>query len=128
MKDVISVDELAKLFANRIGSPWGEGATYSHSQAEPEDENDKPKENGRLYSHLDDEDFELFVRDFKSEVYSLLISKLPEKKPDKTGETPEGTTFHKADGSWVTANDFGYNSAIDDMKAVLSEMFRSGDE
>lgn len=83
MNDVISVDELAKLFANRIGSPYGEGATYSHSQAEPEDESDKPKANGRLYSHLDDEDFELFVRDFKSEVHSLLISKLPDTPENK---------------------------------------------
>lgn len=56
--------DIAVLFANRIGSPWGEGATYSHSQAEPQDEDDKPEENGKLYSHFDDPDFDLFVTDF----------------------------------------------------------------
>lgn len=62
------IDELAKLMANRIGSPWGEGATYSHERAET---SEKPKENGCLNSHLDDEDFELFVSDLKQAILAL---------------------------------------------------------
>ena len=69
------LEKLAMLFANRIGSPWGEGATYTHSQAEPGDDGDKPKENGRLYSHLNDKDFELFVTDFVQAINSKYITK-----------------------------------------------------
>lgn len=65
--------QLAILFANRIGSPWGEGATYSHSQAEA-DEGDKPQENGKLYSHLDDKSFELFVNDLEQALQQLILS------------------------------------------------------
>ena len=129
MKDVISVDELAKLFANRIGSPYGEGATYSHSQAEPEDESDKPKANGRLYSHLDDEDFELFVRDFKSEVHSLLISKLPEKKPlvlEKEYSTPRELLPQEQEIKLNTNHQvIGFNQAVDNMNRVIDEMFEA---
>jgi len=60
--------ETAVLFANRIGSPWGEGATYDRSRTEPEDpddiDEDDRKPSGKLYSHLSDEDFDLFVADF----------------------------------------------------------------
>ena len=60
--------QVAILFANRIGSPWGEGATYDRSRTEPEDpeeiDEDDRKPNGMLYSHLSDSDFDLFVADF----------------------------------------------------------------
>jgi len=60
--------QVAILFANRIGSPWGEGATYDRSRTEPEDpeeiDEDDRKPNGKLYSHLSDSDFDLFVADF----------------------------------------------------------------
>lgn len=78
MKD--EIDELAKLMANRIGSPWGEGATYSHERAET---SEKPKENGRLNSHLDDEDFELFVSDLKQAILAL------KKKWEQEAKTEE---------------------------------------
>ena len=63
------LDEIAKLMANRIGSPWGEGATYSHDQYDPDGET---KDNGRQNSHLDDDDFELFVSDLKQQLSNLI--------------------------------------------------------
>ena len=62
------------------------------------------------------------IEKLKAELHSLLISKLPEKKPTNSAfeerklSTPE------------SAQNSAYNSAIDDVKAVLDEMFRSGDE
>lgn len=53
----------------------------------------------------------------KASLHSLLISKLPEKMV--RSEVFEG----ESDGT-IEA----YNSAIDDMKAVLDEMFGVGDE
>lgn len=81
------LNRLAILFANRIGSPWGEGATYSHKLAIPDvGDEDEYKENGRLYSHLDDRDFELFVADLVTELQSLINSrslKLLDRLKDK---------------------------------------------
>lgn len=68
-KDKQTIREIAILFANRIGSPYGEGATYDRSQAEA-DEDDKPSANGKLWSHLDDDDFELFVDDLTKAIQS----------------------------------------------------------
>ena len=54
---------------------------------------------------------------FKKNLHSLLISKLPEK-----------ATESKTLGKDYQGYSRGYNSAIDDVKAVLDELFRSGDE
>lgn len=53
----------------------------------------------------------------KKLLHSLLISKLPEK-----------ATESKTLGKDYQGYSRGYNSAIDDVKAVLDELFRSGDE
>ena len=59
----------------------------------------------------------LVKRELKSQLHSLLISKLPEK-----------ATESKTLGKDYQGYSRGYNSAIDDVKAVLDELFRSGDE
>lgn len=66
------IEELAKLFANRIGSPWGEGATYVVGKELPEDEDDEFQPNGKLFSHLNDSDFELFVKDLSKAIDRLV--------------------------------------------------------
>lgn len=57
------------------------------------------------------------ITDLSKKLHSLLISKLPEKKPTNSAfeerrlSTPE------------SVQNSAYNSAIDDMKAVLDEIF-----
>lgn len=58
----------------------------------------------------------------KQETIQACIDALPEKLPDSRGETPEGTTHHKPDGSWITAEDYGYNKAIDTAHTELNKL------
>lgn len=95
MKDVISVDELLKMelgYANDEECPI---CGHDHEDHEPIGARKK----------------------FKKNLHSLLISKLPDKKPTNSAfeerklSTPE------------SVQNSAYNSAIDDVKAVLDELF-----
>lgn len=59
----------------------------------------------------------------KSQLHQLMLSALPKIIKDKTGETPEGTSYSKPDGSWITAEDYGYNQAISDIKQQINQLF-----
>ena len=69
------------------------------------------------------------LQELKTSLHSLLISKLPEKRE----ETWLNKDLVENELEWAlkalpVARDMGFNSAIDDVKAVLDELFRSGDE
>lgn len=102
MKNVISVDSLIDTCLH----PERNGLLLKEQVAE-----------GASYEWL-------VKRELKSQLHSLLISKLPEKSK-KIGP-PMGWQIRE-DGTLDT-HDAGYAKAIDDVKAVLDELFRSGDE
>lgn len=117
------LEELGRLFANRIGSPYGEGATYSHSQAEPEDD-DKPRENGRLYSHLDDPDFELFVKDFVQAIKSKYISRKEIEEAIRTTKLEQRR--EEQDNDWFYGS--GNNHACEEIAAKLLPPTKGGND
>jgi len=109
MKDVISADELlGRIFA--YGIDWQEFKDTS------EHDHDVSTFAGKIKAEMRDE--------LKSQLHSLLISKLPEKKILEGYESPWGWTISDEDRD----SKEGYNSALDDVKAVLAEMFGVGDE
>lgn len=98
MKDVISVDELlGRIFA--YGIDWQEFKDTS------EHDHDVSTFAGKIKAEMKDE--------LQSQLHSLLISKLPEKR--------------KTDGYSRTGGvgpiNYAYNQAIDDVRAVLAELF-----
>jgi hypothetical protein len=71
----IQVDELVREFANRIGSPYGGGATYEPSRPKAaEEEYGDTKPNGN-FSHLDDDDWQKFQDDLKVAIEALIQQK-----------------------------------------------------
>lgn len=61
------------------------------------------------------------LRELKTSLHSLLISKLPEK----IGQLGEKEKINRREYALFTN---GYNQSIDDMRKSIDEMFRSGDE
>lgn len=62
----------------------------------------------------------------KEALHSLLISKLPKKRPDaaKQGDLIPYDGDHRVEMDWLRkCQDAGFNQAIDDVKAVLDELF-----
>lgn len=108
--------EIAILFANRIGSPWGEGATYSHSQAIPDHDADKPSANGKLNSHLDNEDFERFVDDLTKAITAhtnALLQEILESLPEKVADP------HSLSNKVDIYEAMGRNDTIDEVETLL---------
>ena len=58
------------------------------------------------------------ITDLSKKLHSLLISKLPEKRKDTRGNTQ-----NPDNSKYLTKTATGYNSAIDDMRKSIDEMF-----
>ena len=101
MKDVISVDTILNdLIGHDDGFPFGDGY---HDECKQE------------------------VNDAKSQLHSLLISKLPEKKPlvlEKEYSTPRELLPQEQEIKLNTNHQvIGFNSAIDDMRKSIDGLF-----
>lgn len=57
-------------------------------------------------------------------VKEQMLSLKPDKRTPQKGETPEGTTIHLEDGTWLTAQDDGFNAAIDEIDQAINERFK----
>jgi len=101
MKDVINVDKILKYLAEEIADQFG--GDY--------DDNPNPGEEQRA----------------KASLHSLLISKLPEKKPlvlEKEYSTPRELLPQEQEIKLNTNHQvIGFNQAVDDMHRVIDEMF-----
>ena len=90
MKDVINVDSAIERMVDNIG----------------ESKNERRDDTSQIFEEL------------KQDVYSLLISKLPEKREhgDNNGKTA------------MPSEVIGFNKAVDDIHRVIDELFEVGDE
>ena len=113
MKDVISVDKI-------LAGVFLEGAEVPQT--------DNPDKDLDVY--IERSGYHIPIAQAK--LHSLLISKLPEKKPLITDEPldamDEGEKFCVECGQWeyedvLDCKCVGYNSAIDEMHRVIDEMF-----
>lgn len=66
------------------------------------------------------------VSETKTALHALLISKLPEKAEGYRNDNSSTDIVEKMRGNYDYED--GFNSAIDDVKAVLDELFGVGDE
>ena len=115
--------EMAVLFANRIGSPWGEGATYDRSRTEPEDSadiEDDRQPNGRLYSHLPDDDFESFVADMTEYITAHTNAEIA-KVLDRLELGMRGKTIVDTADGWQRFFERHVRDAIQAERAKLEE-------
>lgn len=63
-----NIEKLAYKFANRISSPYGEGAIYLKENDLRVSDSDIEHTKGKTVSHLDDKSFEMFVSDLIKEI------------------------------------------------------------
>ena len=64
-----------------------------------------------------------YLQEYHNETLKAILATvskhLPEKVKDRTGKSPEGKTYHTKNGSWVTSEDYGRNTAITEMEKTL---------
>lgn len=65
------IETIAYKFANRISSPWGEGAIYRKENDLEVSDSDIKHTKGKTVSHLDDRSFEMFVSDLIKEISEI---------------------------------------------------------
>jgi len=114
MKDVISVDTILNRIVSQEAITEGGWAEYTLKEEDI-------KYGNPLHNQAE----------LKKDLHSLLISKLPEKSEVKykkwiDGMSDKPSSYKNNAVEYATVQ--GRNSAIDDMKAVLDEMFEVHNE
>lgn len=150
MKDVISVDttggdtsykELVEKLATIEHERWSDWQRWVHTVYEnptrPFEEAIKnwKRQIDTPYDKLSEREKQSDreqVQRYLPLLHSLLISKLPEKKPlvlEKEYSTPRELLPQEQEIKLNTNHQvIGFNQAVDNMNRVIDEMFRSGDE